>query len=339
MQQEHKSVSILSPKSYDVLAIGIAAVDDLLYISSYPPPNIKIAVEAKKRYGGGPACTAIATVGTLRGRSAFCARLGGDELSQYIEQQLQTKNIDTSHIIRDCIAAPYHSTIVVDSLGNRNVFYDASKFRPLAPEDIPDSLLLSACLVLLDHVSGHVPIDVARKIRNIGIPLLCDIEGKSEPAKQLAELADYLVVPYEFARWASNAENPHEACLHLAKAGRAATVVTAGADGCYYASNRHSNVTHLPAFEVDAFDTNGCGDTFHGAFALAIAREIPLDEAILFASAAAAIKASGRNDARKGWDAIPTLEDIILLLRSSPEIPFQAGLLKNITKIATTTRL
>src|ERR1700730_17687512 len=114
-------------KPYDVLAIGVAAVDDLLYIPSYPPPNVKVSVTSRERHGGGPACTAIAAVGTLEGRSAYCIRLGTDDLSAYIESQLQQRNVDT-HIIWDSEAAPYYSSIVVDPHGNRNVFYDASMF-------------------------------------------------------------------------------------------------------------------------------------------------------------------------------------------------------------------
>lgn len=321
-------------KPYDVLAIGVAAVDDLLYVSSYPPPNVKIAVEAKERHGGGPACTAIATVGVLQGHSAFCARLGTDELSSYVEQQLQQRFVDTSHIIRDYKAGPYHSTIAVDGRGNRNVFYDASMFRPLASEDISDSLLLSAKLVLLDHVSGHALTGIAKKARDLGVPVLCDIEGQSESANQLAALTDYLVVPYEFAQWSSKSINPSEACAYLAQTKRSATVVTVGSDGCYYTNGNQNDVTHLPAIKVDAFDTNGCGDTFHGAFALAIAREFPLSEAILFASAASAVKASGRNGSERGWNAIPTLEDILLLLRSSSYNLSQSDLLKRISQIA-----
>jgi sulfofructose kinase len=319
---------------YDVLAIGVAAVDDLLYIFSYPPPNVKISVEARERHGGGPACTAIAAVGALRGRSAYCARLGGDELSVYIERQLQQRGVDTTHIIRDTEATPYHSVIVVDQQGNRNVFYDASMFRPVAPEALTDSLILSARLLLLDHVAGSALTEIAKKVRALGVPIVGDIEGHSEPARQLAELTDYLVVPCEFARWASNSISVIDACACLAQTKRTATVVTAGSDGCYYTSGDDGRIMHLPAFKVDAFDTNGCGDTFHGAFALAIAREFQLDEAILFASAAAAVKASGRDGTKRGWNALPTLEDVLWMLRSSPGNLSRTDLLERIGKIA-----
>jgi len=321
-------------KQYDVLAVGVAAVDDLLYVSSYPPANVKVPIMAKERHGGGPACTAIATVGTLEGRSAYCARLGQDDLSIYIEERLQQCHVDTTHIIRDSEAAPYHSSIVVDLHGNRNVFYDASMFRPVSADHLADSLILSAELVLLDHVAEPPLTEIARKIRNLGVPILGDIEGHSESALLLANLVDHLVVPSDFAQLASNSVNPLDACAHLAQTRRATTVVTAGSDGCYYTSGTDSSITHFPAFKVDTFDTNGCGDAFHGAFALAVARNFSLDHTISFASAAAAVKASGGNGTKRGWDALPTLEDIILFLRSYPGNHDRSELLERIANIA-----
>jgi sulfofructose kinase len=319
-------------KSHDVLAIGVAAVDDLLYISSYPPPNVKVSVTVRERHGGGPACTAAAVVGKLQGRSAYCARLGNDELSAYIERELQRRYVDITHIIRDSQAAPYHSVIAVDLEGNRNVFYDASRFRPLIPVDLTESLILSAKLILLDHVADPALTEIAKKIRGLNVPILGDIEGHSSSARQLADLVDHLVVPCAFALWASNSNTPSEACAYLANANRPSTIVTAGPDGCFYTSGHDNGITHLPAFQVDACDTNGCGDTFHGALALAMARDFPLDEAILFASAAAAVKASGRNGTKRGWDALPTLEDIALLLRTFPGSIHQPSLLERIAK-------
>lgn len=321
-------------KSYDVVAIGVAAVDDLLYVSSYPPSNVKVPVVARERHGGGPACTAVAAVGTLGGRSAYCACLGNDDLSIYIELLLQQRHVDTTHIVRDLEAAPYHSSIIVDLDGNRNVFYDASMFKPLSSDRLLDSLILSAELVLLDHVAEPALTEIAKKIRNLGIPILGDIEGHSTSALQLAGLVDHLAVPIDFARWASNSINPVDACTYLAQTQRATTVVTAGSDGCYYTCGTDNSIAHFPAFKVETFDTNGCGDTFHGALALALAHNFSLDHAIVFASAAAAVKASGGNRSKRGWNALPTLEDVTLLLREHPGDYPRSELLERIANMA-----
>jgi len=52
----------------------------------------------------------------------------------------------------------------------------------------------------------------------------------------------------------------------------------------------HGEVRHMAGFPVEAVDTLGAGDTFHGAFALTLAEGRELIPAMRFAAAAAALK-------------------------------------------------
>jgi ribokinase len=47
--------------------------------------------------------------------------------------------------------------------------------------------------------------------------------------------------------------------------------------------------THVPAFRVTAVDATAAGDVFCGALAVALVEHQPLEQAVRFASAAAAI--------------------------------------------------
>ena len=317
-------------KLYDVLGAGIAAVDDLIYVSEYPPVDCKIPVHGSTRHGGGPACTAIAAVGSLGGRTAYAARFGEDELSKYIASALKRHGVDISHILRDPAGGPYHSIIVVDGAGHRNVFYDPALYKVVTADDLPEALIRSATLVLLDHITEPSLTALAEKVHRLGVPVLGDIEGRSESAMKLAALTDYLIVPKAWAAWASGAPDPREACALLAGAERLATVVTGGAGGCYFSTRTEPAVRHFPAFKVEAFDTTGCGDTFHGAFALAVARNLAVEEAIAFASAAAALKAMAAGGKRRGWDALPTLDAVLMFLSSQLPEPERSPLLRKL---------
>jgi sugar/nucleoside kinase (ribokinase family) len=140
-------------------------------------------------------------------------------------------------------------------------------------------------------------------------------------------LTDYLIVPKAWALWASGCKNPSEACALLARTERRATVVTDAADGCYFISGTDAAVRHYPAFKVDVFDTNGCGDTFHGAFALAVAREVAVQDAIIFATAAAALKAKAAGGERRGWDALPSFTEVAHFLQQSLKEPERSSVL------------
>lgn len=326
-------------KQYDVLGVGIAAVDDLLYVAEYPPIDCKIPILSGARQGGGPACTAMAAAGALCGRAAYVARFGANDLSRYIQSSLQHHGVDISHIVRDPAGGPYHSVIVVDSRGHRNVFYDPAFYKVIAPDDLPDPLIQSAKLVLLDHITEPSLVGVAEKVRRLGVPILADIEGRTESAMKLAALADYLVVPKAFATWAGSESDPCAACASLARSQRLATVVTDGPRGCYLCAGPNAMVQHFHAFQVDVFDTNGCGDTFHGAFALAVSRNVALEHVIPFASAAAALKAMAGGGRRRGWEALPSLNQVIEFLQARLEEPVRSSLLEKLTALRETPAL
>jgi sulfofructose kinase len=94
------------------------------------------------------------------------------------------------------------------------------------------------------------------------------------------------VASQKFALDFTGEKGPHGALAILARTAPAA-VITLGEAGLVWASGHESG--SLDAFPVDAVDTTGAGDVFHGAFALASARGEHLLSALRFAAAAAAL--------------------------------------------------
>ncbi|SFQ24086.1 ribokinase [Salibacterium halotolerans] len=64
-------------------------------------------------------------------------------------------------------------------------------------------------------------------------------------------------------------------------------VMTKGADGVLFTEDNKER--HIPGYPVEPVDTTGAGDTFNGALAAALTRNVPLPEACRFANAAAAL--------------------------------------------------
>ena len=80
------------------------------------------------------------------------------------------------------------------------------------------------------------------------------------------------------------AQSLAEALLAL---GPKAVILKLGDRGCFYWDG--TTAIHQPAFPVEAIDSTAAGDTFNGALAVALARDLNIKEALRFASAAAAI--------------------------------------------------
>jgi ribokinase len=121
-----------------------------------------------------------------------------------------------------------------------------------------------------------------------------DFERPQTPGlPDLLALVDHLIVSQRFALALTGEATPAEAALSLFKAapGRALACVTAGDAGCWYSTDGQQ-VSHQAAYPVEAVDTTGCGDVFHGAYMVALLDGLPVAERIRFASAAAALKAT-----------------------------------------------
>ena len=301
---------------WDILGLGCAAVDDLVYVASYPPPDAKIPVLRRERHCGGLTATAMVAASRLGARCAYAGALGQDELSLFVLERLQQEGVDVVSAVRREDARPVHAIIVVDeSRHTRNIFYDLDGVIGADPRLPEAEVIRSARVLFVDHIGIDGAIRAACIARQAGIPVVADLESNQSPRfAELLAIVDHLVISRDFARAITGKSGPAAAVQALGAAERKAVVVTCGADGCWYSSGSPGDrPRHHWAFEVEVVDTTGCGDVFHGAYAAALARGMPVEERVRVASAAAAIKAT-----RPGGQAgIPTWSVVESFLRGT----------------------
>jgi sugar/nucleoside kinase (ribokinase family) len=282
---------------WDVLGLGIVAVDDLFYVARFPEPDTKRPMLAERRQGGGLTGTALVAAARLGARAAYCGVMGEDDLAAFTLGELEREGVDCSIVARRPGARPIHAVIIVEqATGQRTILYTHEGFVTPAAGDISEELIAGCRVLMMDGYAGEGGVRAAQIARRLGIPFVADIERLEEPATlALFELADHLIIGAETAAQATGARDPAAAAAILARAGRACCAVTAGALGCWYAEaggRSNSPVRHFPAFSVNVVDTTGCGDVFHGAYAAALARGERIARAIQVATAAAGMKAT-----------------------------------------------
>ncbi len=279
---------------FDVLGLGCTAVDEILYVPSYPPADAKVEVRQRERHCGGLAATALVAAARLGARTAFAGTMGSDADSQFVLHTFEREGVNTRHVVRKHGAGPVRSVIVVDEARRtRNIFYD-TKYALGAHPTLPEKAVIqSARVLLVDRFGIPGMIRAARIAREAGVPVVADFESSHLPRfGELLTLVDHLIVSEGFARKLTGTRTPASAAKKLWHSGRAAVVITCGAAGCWYLKADIAEAKHLPAFRVEAVDTTGCGDVFHGAYAESLARGVPLIERLRWASAAAALKAT-----------------------------------------------
>ena len=301
-------------RSFDIVGLGCAAVDDLLYVPSYPPADAKVQIRRRERQGGGLTATALVAAARLGSRCAYAGVLGEDELSQFLHQRFQREGVDVSLIRHRPDARPIHSIIVVDeSTQTRNIFYDLEGVYGAEPGWPDEATIRSAGALFVDHFGVEGMTWAVRIAREAGVPVVADFERGEMPGfLDLLALVDHLIVSRDFTATLTGESDLATGAAKLWRDDRKAVVVTAGEEGCWYVLTGQPP-RHQPAFAVQTVDTTGCGDVFHGAYASALVRGLAIPEAVRFASATAAIKATRRG----GQDGAPTRAEVEGLLQGT----------------------
>jgi ribokinase len=130
----------------------------------------------------------------------------------------------------------------------------------------------------------------------------------------LLRLVDYLT-PNEVeaglltGREVRSATDAEAAGRALVAMGVSTVVVTLGEAGAIAVGATDS--IRVPGFPVDAIDTVGAGDAFSGGLAASLAAGVPLQDALVVASATAGLTCTRRG----AVDAMPTGEEVVALMR------------------------
>lgn len=271
----------------DVLCIGHASHDMTLSVAYHPGPDEKVHADYFNSSGGGPAANAAIAVSRLGGLSAFCGYLGYDDYGEAHAREFLTEGVDMSFTVRGSHPTPI-SAVLAKSDGLRSVV-NFKKETPCLELESLEGLSLSAIDARVLLFDGHEP-KISKQIleaaRSRGIPTVLDAGSVNQGSHLLAPHVDYLVGSERFAQdWAGT--DDVRVALKVLNGVAPNIVITLGAKGLIWARGGHRG--HVPAFQVNAIDSTGAGDAFHGAFAFGLARGMGWEELLRYASAVGAL--------------------------------------------------
>lgn len=270
---------------------GLATLDVIHRIDAPPGPNQKITANAQFVAAGGPAANAAVTFAALGGEAMLLTALGQGTIADTITAELREQGvevIDIAPALRD--VAPVSSVAVLEATGERSVIGgDATGLRAPRPDtDHVRELLAGADVVLLD---GHHP-ELARAVRDAAqhaaLPSVLDA-GRWKPIMdELVGAVTDVVASADFRTPAAG--TAEDTATELQSRGATTVVTTAGPDPVQWWQRGRRG--ELPVPQIQAVDTLGAGDVFHGAYAYALAAGADVEERIRFAAEVAAIRCS-----------------------------------------------
>jgi len=304
-----------------IIGVGCIAFDQILATNAKWKDEKGKIVRREFRFGGNVRNSLVA-VAALGVNAAYVGTMSGEEKWKSALDDFKDNGVSTEFVDFSDKSHPAEATIVITGDGERFIVYDDTPLHHLGlpSEEKIEKAVAGADLLLVD--AGICPpgtLDVIKTCADLKIPIILDAEQffvKKEIIQEMITLSTDLILPLNFARLVSGKEEVSEVINSFYNDSKNLVVITEGAKGCYFREKGSSITQHMSAYEINAVDTNGTGDIFHGAYAYGLLNGMKTIENLEFASAAAASVASlPHGSVRK-----PSLSVIKEFISSKPKL-------------------
>ena len=284
------STSERHPEEIQVVGLGQASVDYLGRVPTFPNEDEKVELLDIQTQCGGPVSTALVTLARLNVATTFMGSISNDPLGLEILSGFENEGIDVVALkMIPGFTSQLAFIAITVGLGKRTIFWHRGSVPPLGPNDVNLGAFPNATLLHLDGLMVEASLEAARQAKARGMTVVMDAGTMREGSQRLAALVDVLIASERFAAPLVGADaRPETALKALHNLGPELVIITLGPKGSIGSDRR--NTVRQRAFPVDALDTTGAGDVFHGAFAAAMILNLDHRDAIDFSNAAAAMK-------------------------------------------------
>ncbi len=286
-----------------IVCAGLATVDVVYRADRFPGPDEKVQASSVEIAGGGPATNAAITAAALGAEVTLVTAVGAHPLGALIRADLAGRGVTLLDATPDTAEPPPVSAItVLSQTGQRTI---VSRNYGDAAVPVPEGLdrvLADADAVLVD---GHHPA-LARTAARAGRPLVVDAGSWRPVYADVFPHADVVACSAPFRHPAADSGGDAATAAALRACGVPHVAVTHGPDPVrWWSGDRHGELAVPPAAAVD---TAGAGDVFHGALAVAVARDplvADLRTALRYAIAVAGVRVAYAGP--RAWLADPRL--------------------------------
>ncbi len=277
----------------DVVVVGSANVDLVAHVETLPRAGETVLARGFTRAPGGKGANQAIAAARLGARVAFAGCIGDDADGRLVRDALAAEAIDLGALFI-CGEPTGTALIAVDAKG-ANTIIVASGANARCETAIVDIALEGGetGILVVQHETPKPLVSYAlTQAKRRGLTtILNPAPARAIDATDLHNV-DYLTPNASEATALSGVtvdslHGAKEAAARLLAGGARNVIVTLGEDGAYYAGTAGSR--RIEAFAVAAIDSTGAGDAYNGAFAAALSAGRTLDDALIFASAAAAV--------------------------------------------------
>lgn len=252
------------------LFVGLTTLDIIYLSETVPKSNEKIVAIDQVIAAGGPATNAAVTFGYCGDRAVLLSVIGNHPLTQLIITDLVTHGVESIDLAPDQATSPSVSSIIITRAnGNRAIISLNAVKLQITPDHISKDILTDIDIVLIDGHQLAISEIIAQQAQQKNIPVVLDGGSWKPGLEKVLCHVNYTICSANF--YPPNCINSQAVFTHLQNLGISHIAITNGGEPIEYYSEGKFGQVAVPV--IQAVDTLGAGDIFHGAFCHYILQE------------------------------------------------------------------
>lgn len=275
----------------DIIGIDSSVVDHIISIDRIPGTDEEVSMHQQSWQGGGKVATALVAASRLGARTGIMGVVADDDYGKFIRCDMEFNKVDTSHFLCDAgKKSNYCLSLAEKKTGGRSFIAHWATHRQYSVADVDEDYVALAKAVHLYQLSD-ADLSVAEIAHKRGILVGFDAdEYVPELEEHLDKIDIFIGSEFCFKKMFHNMTDREKNCRAILERGPKVVIFTFGSHGCIGISKDEAYF-ELPSFSIDAVDTTGAGDVFHGAFLyFYVCEKMSAKNAARYASAVSAVK-------------------------------------------------
>ena len=266
---------------------GSLNIDHVYSVESFVRPGETLSCNTYIRFAGGKGLNQSIACARAGARVYHAGAIGAD--GKFLMEELQNSGVETEFVktIQDPTG---HAIIQVNSSGENCIIICAGANRCIEDSDVDEVIAnFDSDDILLVQNETNLVSSAISKAHNRGMKIILNPSPAVEELKDFPlEKIAFLVLNEIEGKFFTGQLKPNKIIEDLCKRyDNTWIILTMGAKGIKYGKGNYNSF--IPAFKVTTVDTTAAGDTFTGYLTASVAANMPIHEALLLSSNAAAI--------------------------------------------------
>jgi sulfofructose kinase len=292
----------------DVAGVGLNATDTMIRLPHFPALDTKVEILSAEVHAGGQVASAIVACKRWGLRVRYSGKVGDDAAGNFQRAEMRREGVRANWVVARGRSSQIAYILVDEISGERTVLWRRDAAIALRPAEVKREWVSKAKVLLVDGHDTAAAARAAKFARESNTLTVGDFDNRYPGVEKLLHFVDYPITSRDFPRRLTGEKNLLKALPRIFEEYRCrAAGATIGRLGVIVWDGEEFHLCR--GFRVNAVDTTGAGDVFHGAFAFGLVKGWALDAILEFSCAAAALNCTAVG-ARGGIASLREIEKL-----------------------------